>query len=278
MSGRTLVCWSGGGAPGICIGVGVRNALYARGIIPTDNSGTSAGACIAVFDSAGVSPVDLTSIIKTITDYDTREPRFAWKARMLWLESAYKSDRIRAKLRSLLPGSWSGVVKPCHCWATRMRDATLIDVANSQWTPGPADAVATSMAVPALWPAINLRGEDFVDGGVRMNVPMKPDWKLFDQVVVVVNQGREVDSYVGTEHILTRAIRALKYLMRDHILDAQELAAAMSDKVRFIWPNVRNDVGMTHMDYTLIDAAEKETYRILDSGEDRLVGKSLVRR
>lgn len=257
---KTLFVRSGGGMPGLDIHAGIWRALWDAGIRSTDNSGTSAGAITAAYDSAGWTACQFEELIRSTSDSDVRAPHFGWQVRLPWLESIHDSARIRALLASTLPSTWDAFAKPIATWAVRLRDGAVVDTAVAP--NAPCDAVLASASIAGLFPAVTLAdGEAYVDGGLRANLPLPANWRNYDRVFLLIASPKPQD-YPHRRGIVTNLIRNMDILRLDQIQDALDAVAA-DPRVTVIRPNCGSGRGMLRFNHNLIDMAYFQTLKQL---------------
>lgn len=268
---RILFVRSGGGMPGLDIHAGIWLALTSAGIKSTANSGTSAGAIVAAFDSAGWRCDQFEEFLRNHDDASIRHEHFAWKARLPWLESIHANDRIRAVLEGALPVEWSRLGKPLYAWATRLRDGASRDVASEERADFPAEAVLASMSISGFFPPVQLKdGELYVDGGTSNNLGLSPDWMTYDEVWLLVASPRPQD-YTRRRGLVTNLMRNVQMLAIDQIEDAiyglhvtMNLRGETGPLVRIVRPNVPHSGGLLHFNHDLIEQAYVNTYPIVE--------------
>lgn len=280
---RTLFVLSGGGMPGLDIHAGILAALDDRNIVPTALAGTSAGAIVGGLLAAGRSPSNILVTISRLTDRDVRAERPLWKLRLPWLNSFLDNAPIRALLHELLPPTWDEMRLPLQAWATELLSGASVNVANPALAPTPADAILASMSICGVFPPVTLAdGLQYVDGGVRRNLPLPYDHAQYDSVWLLVASQRPTD-YRKTRGILTHLMRNVQYLMLDQIEDAIETAmqspgplphngravsASLNRQtctnVHVIWPQLPVERGALHFDHSLIAQAATAAAATLD--------------
>lgn len=250
---KSLFVWSGGGFPGLDIHAGIWMALGEAGIQSTHNSGCSAGAIAALANSSKQwTGPSFANFLSTLTERDVRRKRLAWQIRMNWIDHIYDNDRMLALLKRILPDTWDKIEKPTWIWATKMANSRKVDVSDPSLSPTPALAALASAAVPMIFPGVTLSdGWEYWDGGLRFNLPLVERWTEFDEVYLLIASA-PVPDYRADGGCLTRAIRALKILMHDQILDVLDSTAA-APRVKVIWPNVWDKApGFLRFDHSLI--------------------------
>lgn len=251
---KILFVRSGGGMPGLDIHAGINLALYKNGIRATHNVGCSAGAIVAALDSNGFSPLAIEMLIRSLTDYDVRKERFAWKARALWVDYFLEHEPIVALLKKLLPAEFGDLVKPLQVAATRCRDAGKVLFPGTYFI-SPREAVLASMSIHGVFPTVSIDDELYCDGGVRNNLPLPRDWENYDEVWLII--ATPPTSYRQRSGILARLMLNIAWLMRDQIEDVIEQTSG-NPKVKVIWPNVGKFSAMLRFDHDLINLAKME--------------------
>ena len=259
---RILFCRSGGGLPGLDIHAGIWQALAARGIAATACHGTSAGAIVSALDAAEWDASAARTLIASFASDDVVDYRFAWRTRSGFLANICEGKAVDRVLAEHLPASWAAYTKPLATWATQAGTSRRINVFRDTIAHSPAEAVAMSSRIPAVFPPI--RGADglwYVDGGMRENLPLPADWQSYDQVWLLIATGEPSRTDpAGT--VLGNILRVFRHLMADQILDIIEQVDG-DPQVRVIWPRLKTP-GMLEFDHALIDQARKETLNILD--------------
>lgn len=263
---NTLFVMSGGGLPGIDIHAGIWLALEERGIVADDISGTSAGAIVGALDAAGWKAAGFADHLRR---YDTDQLchyRPFWKFRLPWIDSIMDNDRVAAALEGMLPLEWSGFRKSFFAWAVNKRTGNQVNVARPELTAIPAEAILASMAICGLFPAVALDdGEEYIDGGVRFNLPLPPNWMDYGRIYLLIAKQRPQD-YRGTG-VVSNLVRNVNVMMLDQIYDVLD-ATRGAPNVTVIWPDISGAGSMLRFDHTLIDAARAYTLRTLDHREN----------
>jgi NTE family protein len=204
---RRALVLGGGGVAGIAWLLGLIDGLRREGVdLATADAfvGTSAGACVAVQLATGAlseavamqrAPetaeieveFDQERYLETATDAtsgtsDDRESarRLANIDRVVSREVA--PERRRAAVAARLP---------VHRWPHRDLRIAAVDQADGELLAfGPqsgvdlVDAVTASCAVPGVWPAVEIAGRRYVDGGARS--PTNADLARGSEIVVVL--------------------------------------------------------------------------------------------
>ncbi len=273
---KVLFVRSGGGFPGIDVHLGLWLALEDAGIRSTHVSGTSAGAAISLLDACGLTASLMTMIIEQIDNSDIRAERFAWKLRVPWINWFMRPEPIE-ELLSELTIYCPVPAKPISVWATELLTGACRDVLNSQFGDAqiqnsaelyddvsPVFAVMASMAISGVFPPRRFYKDgktfDFVDGGVRKNLPLPSNWRDYDEVWLLIATPNKFDTYQKKTGILTRLIRNIELLMYDQIADVLEETSG-SPKVHVLWPPCETPHGMFRFDHALINSTREWSAR-----------------
>jgi NTE family protein len=202
---RALVL-GGGGVAGIAWTLGVIDGLRRHGLDLGEADlivGTSAGSCAGAVVATGalaqavalqrrpetsevMVPFDGEAYIATVTRLatDAPDPRTALMriANMDLVGPTVSEAERRAVIATRLP---------VHDWPRRRLVVTAVDAQAGELVAfdrdsgvGLVDAVTASCALPGVWPATNLAGGRYVDGGIRS--PMNADLADGHEVVVIL--------------------------------------------------------------------------------------------
>jgi predicted acylesterase/phospholipase RssA len=246
--------------PGLDIHAGISMALHACGIKCTESSGTSAGAIYCAMEASDRSPMNIAAILRNLTDEDVRHERPFWKLRFPWLDSVMESDRVAALIRKYIYIDWQFLTHPITVWATSETSGAIKPFA------GPADgplqsAVRASMSIAGLFPAVSIGGTPYIDGGVRRNLPLPMNWRVFDEVwLLIASQRLQPTRHTG---ILSRAMRNFEISLYDQVADVVEEIGA-TPNVRVIWPDFAGATGgLLHFNHDLISLAYNSTRTML---------------
>lgn len=255
---RTLIVRSGGGMPGLDIHAGLWLALDEAGCVPTDCSGTSAGALVSAAHASGRTAENFATILRDLSDSDVRNERFAWKLRIPWIDYFLESAPIRKVLNDIVVGRFDDLRCGLHCWATDVLSGQSVNVANPKIAESPAAAALASMSICGVFEAVTMLDDrQYVDGGVRKNLPLLGSWRDYDQVILCIASEKPRD-YQKQRGILTHLLRNVHFLMLDQIedvLDAVSINGAIDSRVTVLWPDCHAPAGTLHFDHSLITMA-----------------------
>lgn len=248
--------------PGLDIHAGIWMALSEMGIYASELSGTSAGAIVGAANASGFSAKGFADHLREYSDSHLRHERPFWKLRLPWIESIQDNDRIRISLEGILPPSWSQLRKPFSAWAVRQRTGEVVNVARPELAATPADAVLASMSICGLFPAVSLLdGEDYIDGGVRFNLPLLSNWRDYDAVYLLIAKPRPQD-YQG-KGVISNLIRNLNLMAVDQFIDVLD-QTSQSTNIHVVWPDISGAGSMLRFNHALIDEARAATYRAFE--------------
>ncbi len=155
------IALSGGGARGIAH-LGVLKALNEHGIYPGMVSGTSAGAIVGGFYSAGFSPDEILKIVVKTNMLSIFKPAFS-------LKGLLKMDALLAILKDHLPQSFSSLSLPFTATATAIEQGKTHYFSEGNLP----QAILASCCLPVLFKPIEITGIKYVDGGILNNLPVE---------------------------------------------------------------------------------------------------------
>lgn len=245
---KRLFIWSAGGLSGADMAVGVWLALEEAGIVAHANAGTSAGAILAAFNSAGFPATQAEEAIRNLTDDDIRQERRLWKLRMPWLDSFLLHAPLRQVLGEYLPDTFSALVKPLTVAVTDGDDQPL-EITQGELLR----AILASMSIAGVWPAVDLDGHpECSDGGTTAYVPVPANFAAYQEIVVILT--RQNLRFEGG-NILSRLIHNVHILQEDQINDTLALLTGMHPNVTVLHPPLRTSKGMLRFDHDLIGEA-----------------------
>lgn len=160
---RIGIALSGGGARGIAH-IGVLRALAEHGVYPEVVAGTSSGAIVGSLYAYGLSPAQLQDFARA--GVGVKLLRLVNPLRGL-----IKLSLLREKLEAVLPDDDFGcLARPLAVTATNLQTGHL-----HVFESGPLiGAVQASCAVPLLFHPVEIAGQQYIDGGLYMNLPAAP--------------------------------------------------------------------------------------------------------
>lgn len=260
---------SGGGARGAAH-LGVLKVLE-ENQIPVDMiAGTSFGALVGGLYASGYSADELTAILEDINwqaVLSTEAPRvkrsfrrkqdddgFLIQFRLgikdgkLKLPSGLVTpNNLRLLLRELAAGAhnvrnFDNLAIPFRAVATDLESGQAVVLNKGDL----ASSMVASMAVPALFPPVDLNGQLLVDGGVSNNVPIDVARAMGADIVIVVDISTPMKSKDEISSF-TSVINQLTLIMTNKNADAQLATLGARDIV--IRPDIEG-VGLVDFDRT----------------------------
>ena len=247
--------------PGLDIHAGMWKALHEAGIDATHCIGTSAGAIISGVDAAGHSPTEFSTFLASLSDDDVRHELFAWKLRFSFIDYFMENYRILKLIQDWTFPS----LKPLSVVATRTRDGaeTVFSLPDSLQPTTFSDfslCILASMSICGVFPKVTIKDEEYVeyvDGGVRANLPLPENWQDYDEVYLLIAAGRP-EVYHKESGLLTNLFKNIGWLMQDQILDVIS-STENSQYVHVLWPPFDTPKGTLRFDHDLIDQSYKWT-------------------
>ncbi|MFD0761924.1 patatin-like phospholipase family protein [Lutibacter aestuarii] len=154
---------SGGGVRGIAH-IGFLKVLLENNIVPTQVSGTSAGALVSALYAAGYQPEEMLLFFK-------QTPLLKLSLYALNKPGIMDSEKYITFFKKYFPeDSFESLKKPLTITATNLLNGTL-DFFNSGQLIKPLIA---SCALPPIFSPIEVNGNLYSDGGVLNNFPIEP--------------------------------------------------------------------------------------------------------
>jgi predicted acylesterase/phospholipase RssA len=252
MKKPTYLAISGGSMDGFCIGAGMLYALEEAGLLrgPLVCAGTSAGSALACWVAAGRPIGGLLDILGKLRDSDLRDPRPLWRARMGWIDNIWQGRKLRVLLRRIMPER-AELRHPWGAYAVPVTGSLARDVAH---LGAPADCCAASMAIPVIFPPVQLSdGQYYTDGGTSMNLPLPLDPQQYSRVICLVLSGKH-KTYRPPASVLSGAMTQFGRLLAGQT-DAAELRARAWPNALVLRPDLDGAHGSLRLDKTLIDPA-----------------------
>ncbi|WP_262693703.1 patatin-like phospholipase family protein [Kordiimonas aquimaris] len=260
---------SGGGARGAAH-LGVLKVLEENRIPIDAIAGTSFGALVGGLYASGYSADELTEILNTLDWQEalsTTAPRkdrsfrrkqdddgFLIKFRVGIKEGKLKlpsglvnPNNLRLLLRELSTGAadvrdFDNLAIPFRAVATNLETGKAVVLGKGDL----ASAMVASMAVPALFPPVELNDQILVDGGVANNIPIDVARAMGVDIVIVVDISTPLKKRDDLESF-TSVINQLSLIMTNANAAAQMATLRDSDIV--IRPQV-NDIGLVEFERT----------------------------
>lgn len=193
MTKRALVL-GGGGTLGVAWEMGVAAGLHEGGVDPGTADliiGTSAGSVTGAMLAFGMDPLTFMAMqaagvpASSVRDLTCRDPRALEAVRTLWTGAQQMTAELRRQVGAMAlaaqtvsehdwVGSISDLLGGLEEWPDRPLLITAVDARSGDgvvWEKKAGvplyQAVASSCAVPGLFPPVSIKGGRYTDGGVR---------------------------------------------------------------------------------------------------------------
>jgi NTE family protein len=165
---------SGGGLRGVGH-LGVLKALQEHNIKPSILSGTSAGALVAAFYAAGLSPDEMLGIVLKTRFFSRSSFRFS-------RSGIFDQGFIEKLVLEYIPGNdFSALKLPLYVAATELSEGV-----TEYFYEGPLDkALLASMSIPLVFSPVKINGKIYMDGGIMNNLPIEPIRESCDLLIGV---------------------------------------------------------------------------------------------
>lgn len=177
------IAFSGAGAYGISY-IGIVKALTEQGIVPKELAGTSMGAIIASWWSAGLTWEEMAQKVENIKKWWFWSLDF-WEVEDILENGGLVDPEIVMEqlFKHTLPPKWEYFKIPLHVITTNLTRKEYEDFSLQNQKLTPAEAVYASMAIPGAFRALRRGGDVYVDGGIVNNEPVDV---LGDNAVLIV--------------------------------------------------------------------------------------------
>jgi len=199
--------------------VGMLKALFGAGIVPSSVVGTSVGAINAAA-IAGNPTMDGVAHLEQIWLGLGRANIFPFHPLRGFLgfigkrDSLFSSHALRQVVESNLGFRRLEDAKiPISVVATEIRTG-----AEMVFSSGPAvDRIMASAAIPGIFPAVTIDGEQYMDGGVADNTPISPPISDGADTVYVLSSGSACGLSKAPRSALGIALQALAVLVQKRV-------------------------------------------------------------
>ncbi len=147
---------------------GMLEVLTAQGIEAQFVSGTSLGAINAAAHAAGRSASEIREFWQWMHDEILGSPLKALARSVGSKQSAKQVAGVRTRLEALLPGTFEELEVPLSLVATDLQAGNAMAFEAGDLLP----AVMASCALPGLFPAVEIAGRHYIDGGLVAGMPL----------------------------------------------------------------------------------------------------------
>lgn len=183
------IALGGGGARGFAH-LGVLKALKEKGISPDVIAGTSAGSLVGVFIAAGKSPDEAMDLMKehNIIDYAKVVMPINGLLSLENLEEILK-EKITAS-------SFEDLEIPFFATVSGLKSGKIQYIDSGELIP----VIKASSSIPVLFSPVEIDGEEYVDGGLMDNLPIRPLKECCEKIIAVsispIQEVKDVDNLV----------------------------------------------------------------------------------
>ena len=160
-----LTVLNGGGCRQIECATGVLQALDAAGVRIDRYTGSSAGAAVAALHASGMTGAELETMIRETPARELFRPCWIHQALSLFGVPVDHLFDASGMYRILLDCMDSAVRDRVRVAVTRRRDYA------SMMCDATPSTVMASAAIPEVFPSVEIRGEKYIDGGVKNMIP-----------------------------------------------------------------------------------------------------------
>lgn len=257
---RVGLVLGGGGARGLAH-IGVLKALQEARVPLSCVVGTSIGALVGAAFATGRTPEEIDKMTSAnnwpdmfsgtasrdklayrqkrndLLDLAQFEMGVNDKTEVLLPKAAVSTQKIALFLREMTMGAvqpnFDYLATPFRAIAANIEDGSMEVLDDGDLV----NAMLASMAVPTIFPAVELRGKHLVDGGIARNLPIDVARHTCADVVIAVNVGDiplrapKIDGIFSTADQLTRILI---------IKNVQPQLASLTDKDILIEPKLDN--------------------------------------
>ncbi|MEG2339202.1 MAG: patatin-like phospholipase family protein [Odoribacter sp.] len=186
---------SGGGARGFAH-LGVIQAMYEIGIQPNILSGTSAGSIIGAMIASGHSPKECLNFFIGKKILHFARPTMSKKGIMTM-------SGMEEKLAEFLQVRTFEELKiPLVVTASDINNAVPAHFEHGELLP----CLIASSSIPIVFTPREINQVDYVDGGIFMNLPVRPIRKRCEKIIAV--EINSIDTSVKVTNMLEMAVRS----------------------------------------------------------------------
>lgn len=245
---------SGGGARGFAH-FGVFKAMNELGIKPDIISGTSAGALAGAMIAAGKTPEECI-------DFFTHQKVLNFARFTVSKLGLMSMTGMEEKLRKFLKvKTFDDLGIPLVVTATDINNAVSVHFNAGELIP----CVLASCSIPIIFVPREINGIAYVDGGVFMNLPVRPIRSMCEKVIAV--EINSIDSHQKVGNMIHMAERSFHLgLASNTKIDKRlcDLFIAPQDMIRYSMFDLAHIQEIFDQGYTTAKKALKEFMKIND--------------
>lgn len=186
---------SGGGARGFAH-LGVIQAMYESGIHPDIISGTSAGSIIGAMIASGHTPEECLHFFKGKKVLNFARPTMSKKGIMVL-------SNLEEHLAKFIGAKTFEELKiPLVITASDINSAMPVHFEQGELLP----CIIASSSIPVVFTPREIDNKEYVDGGVFMNLPVRPIRKRCEKIIAV--EINSIDTSEKITNMIGMAIRS----------------------------------------------------------------------
>lgn len=250
---RVVAVFGGGGAKAAAQ-IGAQRALVEAGLPPAEYVGTSLGAVVACTFATGLDADAVLERIGGIRREDVAVNRPLLPLRALFLDSLLKPGPLRETFERLIPARrFQDLTIPLTVTAVDVASGELVLFGHRGRDVPLMDALAATTALPLYYPAVEIDGRRYLDGGLRAVLPLEVAAKAGADLVVAVNVGP------GADETPADAASSLPALVRAH---DEMTGILMEENIRSHLAIWRASAGRPPLIYVRPSLPREATFRV----------------
>jgi NTE family protein len=232
-----VVAVFGGGGAKAAAHIGAQRALIEAGLAPGHFVGTSFGAVIGAAFAAGATPDSLTASLTGGSSSQIAPIDFLSLLKGVYADHLIKPEPLRALIARLVPFTrFNEFPIPLSVVATDLGSGEMVVFGAGEFADvGVGDALYASCALPLYYPAAQIDGHRYADGGLRAVLPLEVAARIPADLVVAVHVGPGFDEQPPPTSTTPTNLR-LPPLVRAHGESERIMMAAQADRTIAAWP------------------------------------------
>lgn len=192
---RIGLALGGGGARGFAH-LGVLQAMYEEELTPDIISGTSVGAIVGAIIASGHTP-------KECMDFFSNKKLLNFARPTMSKNGFLKMDALEEQLAGFISVKTFEELKiPLVITASDINNAQAVHFETGELLP----CIIASCSIPVVFTPKNIDKVDYVDGGIFMNLPVRPIRERCEKVIAV--EINSINTSGKVTNVITMAIRS----------------------------------------------------------------------
>lgn len=249
----------GGGARGFAH-IGVLMALEELGLKPNIISGTSSGSIVGAMYADGHSP-------KECLDFFLKEKLYSFVRPTLSKKGLMMMSGFETKLGEFISAKvFSDLSLPLVVTASDINQGVPTHFNSGKLI----EKIIASSSVPVVFVPKEIKGIDYVDGGLFMNLPVRPIRDLCDHIIAV--EINSIDTHDNVNNMMEMATRSFNLGVENNTYKDRELADIL------IVPHNMTRFNMLNMDHAeeIVQKGYKSAMKILQDEKKSLLLQSIT--